>query len=134
MNPSDCVSPAASATSAVYARPCCPHASRHVLDRHKFPGGRPPYKSNFYCHPGRAGGTPMLLGEVVNEPLVWFAERGLPQANRIALTKCCRCNNSSGDDFVHHVRLTGVLKLFKGSLVSFTHCPNRLRSESSRYV
>src|ERR1700687_354893 len=23
--------------------------------------GRPPYKSNFYCHPGRAGGTPMLL-------------------------------------------------------------------------
>src|SRR5882762_8033217 len=54
--------------------PCCmrdlscldlallPHASRHVLDRHKFPGGRPPYKSNFYCHPGRAGGTPMLLG------------------------------------------------------------------------
>src|ERR1700687_4150813 len=24
--------------------------------------GRPPYKSNFYCHPGRAGGTPMLLG------------------------------------------------------------------------
>src|SRR5260370_836021 len=53
--------------------PCCirdlsclglallPHASRHVLDRHKFPGGRPPYKSNFYCHPGRAGGTPMLL-------------------------------------------------------------------------
>src|SRR5260370_17617013 len=55
--------------------PCCirdlsclcsallPHASRHVLDRHKFPGGRPPYKSNFYCHPGRAGGTPMLLGK-----------------------------------------------------------------------
>ena len=52
--------------------PCCirdlscldlallPHASRHVLDRHKFPGGRPPYKSNFYCHPGRAGGTPVL--------------------------------------------------------------------------
>src|SRR5580704_18984901 len=23
--------------------------------------GRPPYKSNFYCHPRRAGGTPMLL-------------------------------------------------------------------------
>src|SRR5260370_16932267 len=53
--------------------PCCirdlsgldlallPHSSRHVLDRHKFPGGRPPYKSNFYCHPARAGGTPMLL-------------------------------------------------------------------------
>src|SRR6266849_3502562 len=53
--------------------PCCipdlscldlallPHASRRVLGRHKFPGGRPPYKSNFYCHPGRAGGTPMLL-------------------------------------------------------------------------
>src|SRR5712672_2434098 len=65
MNPSDCVSPAASATSAVYAWPCCPHASRHVLDRHKYPGGRPPYKSNFYCHPGRAGGTPMLLGALL---------------------------------------------------------------------
>src|SRR6266852_9865858 len=61
LNASDCVSPTASPTSAVYARPCCPHASRHVLDRHKFPGGRPPYKSNFYCHPGRAGGTPMLI-------------------------------------------------------------------------
>src|SRR6266404_6922125 len=24
--------------------------------------GRPPHKSNFYCHPGRAGGTPILLG------------------------------------------------------------------------
>src|SRR5216684_5242027 len=53
--------------------PCCirdlscldlallPPRISHVLDRHKFPGGRPPYKSNFYCHPGRAGGTPMLL-------------------------------------------------------------------------
>src|SRR5882762_2198983 len=27
--------------------------------------GRPPYKSNFYCHPGRAGGTPMLLGALL---------------------------------------------------------------------
>src|SRR6266852_4643815 len=61
LNACDCVSPTASPTSAVYARPCCPHASCHVLDRHKFPGGRPPYKSNFYCHPGGAGGTPMLL-------------------------------------------------------------------------
>ena len=53
--------------------PCCirdltcldlallPPRISHVLDRHKFPGERPPYKSNFYCHPGRAGGTPMLL-------------------------------------------------------------------------
>src|SRR6266853_516589 len=40
-----------------------PHIS-HVLDRHKFPGGQPPYKSNFYCHPGRAGGTPMLLARL----------------------------------------------------------------------
>src|ERR1700676_5772923 len=26
-----------------------------------FIAGRPPHKSNFYCHPGRAGGTPMLI-------------------------------------------------------------------------
>src|SRR5258705_2125265 len=26
--------------------------------------GRPPHKSNFYCHPGRAGGTPMLLASI----------------------------------------------------------------------
>src|SRR5258706_13961874 len=73
--------------------PCCmrdlscldlallPHASRYVLDRHKFPGGRPPYKSNFYCHPGRAGGTPMLLvarsGSLKIPPPsnVWWAAR-----------------------------------------------------------
>jgi hypothetical protein len=28
-------------------------------------GGRPPEKSNFYCHPGRAGGSPRLLANVV---------------------------------------------------------------------
>src|SRR6202042_3990866 len=38
-------------------RPC---ASCHSITR--FLGRRPPYKSNFYCHPGRAGGTPMILG------------------------------------------------------------------------
>src|SRR6266436_4146343 len=33
--------------------------------------GRPPHKSNFYCHPGRAGGTPMLLGcHVIGERAV----------------------------------------------------------------
>ena len=52
-----------------------PQASRHVLDRHKFPGGRPPYKSNFYCHPGRAGGTPMLLAFI--RPRVGVQEPGI---------------------------------------------------------
>src|SRR5258708_5966988 len=61
MNPSDCVPVLHPRPQLFMLQPCCPHASRHVLDRHKFPGGRPPYKSNFYCHPGRAGGTPMLL-------------------------------------------------------------------------
>src|SRR5260370_12409807 len=54
--------------------PCCirdltcldlallPRPISHVLDRHKFPGGRPPYKSNFSSHPGPPGGPPMLLG------------------------------------------------------------------------
>jgi hypothetical protein len=31
--------------------------------------GRPPYKSNFYCHPGRAEGTPMLLGIILERQL-----------------------------------------------------------------
>src|SRR6516162_1139556 len=35
---------------------------RHVSTVAVFRPGRPSYKSNFYCHPGRAGGTPMLLG------------------------------------------------------------------------
>src|SRR5467141_56016 len=34
----------------------------HVSTIASFLDGRPPYKSNSYCHPGRAGGTPMLLG------------------------------------------------------------------------
>ncbi len=64
--------------------------------------------------------------------LVWFAECGFPQASRITLTKSCRLDNSLGDDFAHHVRLTGVLKLLEGSLESLTHCRNRLRIERSR--
>ncbi len=29
-----------------------------------FIDGRLSYKLNFYCHPGRAGGTPMLLAQL----------------------------------------------------------------------
>jgi hypothetical protein len=57
---------------------------------------------------------------------------GRPQANRVTLTKFCRCNNSSGDDLAHHVRLAGVVKRFEGSFKSFTHHRNRLRVERSR--
>jgi hypothetical protein len=54
----------------------------------------------------------------MNEPLVWFAERGCPQANRVTLTKFCRCNNSSGDYFAHHDRPAGVVTRFAGSIES----------------
>ena len=40
---------------------CCPVRVHHVSTTTSFPAGRPPHKSNFYCHPGRAGGTLMLL-------------------------------------------------------------------------
>jgi hypothetical protein len=30
----------------------------------------------------------------------------------VTLTKGCRCNNSLRNDFEHHVRLAGVLKVF----------------------
>lgn len=63
--------------------------------------------------------------------LVSFAERGFPQANRITLTKFCRCNNSTGDDLGHH-GLTGVLKLSKGGFKSFAHHRNDLRFERAR--
>jgi hypothetical protein len=59
--------------------------------------------------------------------LVWFAERGRQQASRITLTKFCRCNNSSGDDFADHLGLAAVLKLFEGGIESFAHRRNRLR-------
>jgi hypothetical protein len=52
--------------------------------------------------------SPAATGAGLLTPLVRFAERGFPQANRIALTKSCRCNNSSSDDFARHFRLTGV--------------------------
>jgi hypothetical protein len=52
--------------------------------------------------------SPAATGAGLLTPLVGFAERGFPQANRITLTKSCRCNNSSGDDFARHFRLTGV--------------------------
>ena len=38
-----------------------------------------------------------------------LSKRGCPQANRVTLTKFCRCNNLSGDGFAHHVRLASVL-------------------------
>jgi hypothetical protein len=47
-------------------------------------GGRPPEKSNFYCHPGRAGGSPRLLAYVRIATLrairldVHFSARGMP--------------------------------------------------------
>jgi hypothetical protein len=75
---------------------------------------------------------PLEFGQaVVVLLLVWFAERGCPQANRVTLTKLCRCNNSSGDGFGHH-RLAGVLKLFDGGFESCAHRRNCLRIERSR--
>ena len=44
------------------------------------------------------------------------AERGFQQASRVALAKPCRRDNSVGDAFPHHLRLTGVLKLFIGGV------------------
>jgi hypothetical protein len=41
-----------------------PRTRFHVSTIASFLDARPPYKSNFYCHPGRAGGTPMLLARV----------------------------------------------------------------------
>src|SRR6266481_2905685 len=65
----------------------------------------------------------------MNEPLVWFAERGCPQANRVTLTPACRCNNSFGNEFAHF-RLAAVVKLFAGSLKSFTHRRGCLRFQT----
>src|SRR5712671_3663013 len=36
--------------------------------------GRPPHKSNFYCHPGKAGGTPMLLGSPARLVIHYWAQ------------------------------------------------------------
>jgi hypothetical protein len=58
-------------------------------------------------------------------------ERGYPQTNWVTLTDACRRNELLGDDFEHKFRLSGVVKLFEGSLVSFTHRRNRLRFEAS---
>jgi hypothetical protein len=49
--------------------------------------GRPPYKSNFYCHPGRAGGTPILL--VQNAP-AHAADYAVPAADH----SDCRSTNN----------------------------------------
>jgi hypothetical protein len=77
-----------------------------------------------------------LAGVSLSFALTNFAsrpgKRGCPQANRVTLTKFCRCNNSSGDDFAHHVRLAGVVKLFEGRFESFTHRRDLFGSERSR--
>jgi hypothetical protein len=60
------------------------------------------------------------------------SKSGFPQANRIAFTKFCRGNNSSGYNFRRDFRLTGLVKLLARSLESFTHRRNGLRFERSR--
>jgi hypothetical protein len=40
---------------------------------------------------------------------VRLAERGRLQANRVTVTKFCRCNYSSRDDLVRHFRPTDVV-------------------------
>jgi len=69
----------------------------------------------------------------MNEPLVWFAERGCPQANRVTLTPACRCNNSLGNDFAHHLKLADFVKLFAGSVKGFTHRRSRLRPKHAMF-
>lgn len=56
-----------------------------------------------------------------------------PQANRVTLTKSCRYNNSSGDDFAHQFGLVGGVKRFAGSIESFAHHRNRFRIERSGF-
>jgi hypothetical protein len=41
--------------------------------------------------------------------LVCFTKRGFAQANRITLAKLCRCNNSPGEDFAHHLGLSAPI-------------------------
>jgi hypothetical protein len=65
---------------------------------------------------------------------VWLAffnlrKRGCAQANRVTLTKFCRCDNSSSNDFACNLRLAGPVKLLAGSLESFTHRRNHFRFE-----
>src|SRR5262245_51609823 len=60
-----------------------------------------------------------------------LGKRGCPQANRVALTGCCRGNNSFGDDFTHQLRLAGLVKHFAGSLESFAHRRDGFRFEYS---
>jgi hypothetical protein len=57
-------------------------------------GGRPPEKSNFYCHPGRAGGSPRLLDigfpfRRYLAPLAssWYA----PHSKRLVVKKVAEC-------------------------------------------
>ena len=57
---------------------------------------------------------------------------GFPQANRVAITKSCRCNNASGDYLAHDFRLAGTAKHFAGGFKSFIHRRQRFRSERSR--
>jgi hypothetical protein len=37
-------------------------------------------------------------------------KHGCPQTNQVTFTKSCRCNNSSGENFTHDLKLVGVVK------------------------
>jgi hypothetical protein len=59
-------------------------------------------------------------------------KRSGSQANRVTLTKCSRCNNSSGDVFSRGLRQASIVKRLAGSFQSFNHRRNQLRLERSR--
>jgi hypothetical protein len=40
--------------------------------------------------------------------------------NKQPAKRACRCNNSFGDEFAHHLKLTDVVQLFAGSRKGFT--------------
>jgi hypothetical protein len=85
------------------------------------------------CAPRSRSPAATGAGFFIPTALVWFAERGCPQANRVTLTDSCRSNNSLGDDFQHQFRLAGVVKLFESSFESFTHRRKRLGFKLSRF-
>jgi hypothetical protein len=47
------------------------------------------------------------------------------QATGVTLTKSCRCNDSSGDDFMSHLGQAGIALLFAGSIESLSHRQGR---------
>jgi hypothetical protein len=62
-----------------------------------------------------------LRGIVLADQSGEAGKRGCSQRNQVTFTKSRRCNNSSGENFAHDLKLVGIVKHLQLASKGFAH-------------